>query len=351
MDVLSDVLRAVQLCGAVYLNAEFTAPWCLIGKAESDLCAAYLQQPNHVISYHLVTKGSCWTRLAGDGQASIRVAAGELLVVPHGESHLMGSDLSLEPASSAALLSRHFGTCPGELMHLRYGGGGAATAMICGFLVCDEDQSHSLLDSLPRLFKVNLGQGAEQAWLASALGFAAAEAAEPRAGSATVLAKLSELLFVEAVRRHIDTLPENEKGWLAAVRDRYVGRALSSLHAQPAHPWTVEELACQVGLSRSALAQRFTHLLGLPPMQYLARWRLHMAARLMRSDRKPLVELASRVGYDSESAFSRAFKREFGLPPASWRMHQERQASDVKASLVFPGMRNTGDATAAVRRM
>lgn len=349
MDALSDVLRAVQLSGAVYLNAEFTAPWCVVGKAESDLCAAYLPQPNHVITYHLVTQGSCWAKLAEDDQASIQVDAGELLVLPLGELHMMGSNLALEPTPAAALLAEHFDARPGEVMRLRHGGGGTATCMVCGFLVCDESQSHSLLASLPRLFKVDLGEGAEQAWLASALGFAAAEAAEPRAGSATVLAKLSELLFVEAVRRYIDTLPENEKGWLAAVRDRYVGRALSRLHAQPAYPWTVEELAGHAGLSRSALAQRFTQLLGLPPMQYLARWRLHLAARIMRGNKKPLVELASRVGYDSEAAFSRAFKREFGLPPASWRTHQERQAGDVKANPVRPLKRESGEPATFVR--
>lgn len=353
MDALSDVLRVVQLSGAVYLNAEFTAPWCLVGKAESDLCAAYLPRANRVISYHLITRGSCWARLEEDDddeQAPIQVSAGDLLVVPQGERHLMGSNLALKPTPSAQVLSEHVAMQPGEVMHLRYGGGGASTGMVCGFLVCDEGQSNSLLASLPRIFKVNLGEGREQVWLATALGFAAAEAAEPKAGSATVLAKLSELLFVEAVRRYIDTLPDNEKGWLAAVRDRYVGRALSRLHAQPAHPWTVEELASHAGLSRSSLAQRFTNLLGLPPMQYLARLRLHLAARLMRGDSKPLVELASRVGYDSEAAFSRAFKREFGLPPASWRTRQAQQASSAQATLAPPIKRDAGDVQAFARR-
>lgn len=355
MDALSDVLRVVQLSGAVYLTAEFTAPWCLIGRAESDLCAAYLPRANRVISYHLITKGSCWARLDDkddkeDAQAPIQVSAGDLLVVPQGECHLMGSNLALKPAPAAQVLAEHVDMQPGEVMHLRYGGGGASTAMVCGFLVHDESQSNSLLASLPRIFKVNLGEGTEQVWLATALGFAAAEAAEPRAGSATVLAKLSELLFVEAVRRYIDTLPDNEKGWLAAVRDRYVGRALSRLHAQPAHPWTVEELASHAGLSRSSLAQRFTHLLGMPPMQYLARLRLHLAARLMRGDSKPLVELASRVGYDSEAAFSRAFKREFGLPPASWRTHQERQTGGAQANLAPSVKRSAGDMPAFARR-
>lgn len=322
MDALSDVLRVVQLSGAVFLNGEFTAPWCVISKAESELCEAYLPPSDRVVSYHLITAGSCWTRLADDEHSAMRVDAGELLVVPQGETHLLGSDLKLPPTPSAPLLAESLQAHPGEVLRLMYGGGGEITRMVCGFLTCDEVLSNPLLTSLPRLFKVDMGGGVESAWLASALGFAATEAADPRAGSTSVLAKLSELLFVEAMRRCIETLPERQKGLLAALRDRYVGRALSSLHTHPAHPWTVDELAGKVGLSRSALAQRFSDLLGQPPMQYLAHWRLRLAARLLRNGNKSLVEVAGAVGYESEAAFSRAFKREFGLPPASWRSNQ-----------------------------
>jgi AraC-like DNA-binding protein len=163
--------------------------------------------------------------------------------------------------------------------------------------------------------------------------FAVDEAAGARAGSATVLAKLSELLFVEAVRRCIDTLPQNEKSWLAGLRDRFVGRALSLLHAQPARAWTVEELARKVGLSRSALAQRFSDFVGHPPMQYLARWRLQIAAQQLRLGEKSLAAVAEQVGYDSEAAFNRAFKREFGMPPASWRRSENESNSQRK----YPG--------------
>ncbi len=326
MDALSDVLRVVQLDGAVFLNGEFTAPWCVTSKAESELCAAYLPSFDRVVSYHLITDGSCWARLADDEHSAIRIEAGELLVVPQGEMHFLGSDLALEPTRSEPMLAELLEAHPGEVMRIVFGGGGAPTRMVCGFLSCDEVLSNPLLASLPRLFKIDVSKGLESAWLASALGFAAAEAADPRSGTASVLAKLSELLFVQAVRRYIDTLPESERGWLAAVRDRYVGRALSRLHAQPAHSWTVDELAGNVGLSRSALAQRFTDLIGQPPMQYLARWRLRLAARLLRGG-KPLTEVAETVGYDSEAAFSRAFKREFGLPPASWRTSQQSLAA------------------------
>ena len=203
-------------------------------------------------------------------------------------------------------------------MSLRYGGGGDTTRLICGFLASDSVLSNPLLAALPRLFRIGM-RGTDAAWLETSMRFAASEAALARAGGATVLGKLSELLFIEAVRRYTETLPANERGWLAGLRDRFVGRALSLMHARPAHPWTVDALGRQVGLSRSALAQRFTALLGQPPMQYLARWRLQLAARQLRGGDVPLAVVAEDVGYESEAAFNRAFKREFGVPPAAWR--------------------------------
>jgi len=324
----------VQLSGAVYLSAEFTAPWCVFAQADSDLCASYLPRSDRRVSYHLVAEGRCLARLADDRNSAIELEAGEVLVVPQGDEHVLGSDLGLTPEPAAPLLAKHLDLHPGEVIRVAYGGGGAPTRLVCGFLTCDGILSNPLLASLPRLFKVGVGTSVEAAWLASALGFAAAEAAFPRAGSATVLAKLSELLFVQAVRRCIDTLPQNQKGWLAALRDRYIGRALLKLHADPAHPWTVDELASNVGLSRSALAQRFSDLLGQPPMQYLAHWRLHLAAGELRNGSKSLAEVAGAAGYDSEPAFSRAFKRQFGLPPASWRTSQQSQED---AATLHPG--------------
>lgn len=326
MDVLSDVLRIVQLSGAVYLSAEFSAPWCITGRADSRVYAAFLPPSDRVVSYHLILEGHCQARLADDSKSVIRLDAGDVLVVPQGDEHLMGSDLSIPPEAGAPLLARQVAAHPGEVIRIAYGGGGEQTRMVCGFLTCEGLLSNPLLAALPRLFKVNVGNELESAWLASAVNFGAAEAAFPRAGSATVLAKLSELLFVQAVRRCIDSLPPHQKGWLAALRDRYVGGAMLKLHADPAHPWTVDELARAVGLSRSALAQRFTELLGQPPMQYLAQWRLHAAARQLRDSGQSLAEIADAAGYDSEPAFSRAFKRQFGLPPASWRTHQRSPA-------------------------
>lgn len=321
MDTLSDVLRIVQLSGAVYLSGEFTAPWCVEGRADSDLCAAYLPHCERVVSYHLVVEGSCLACLSNDRKTVLELHANDVLVVPQGDEHLLGSDLSLPPALAGPLLEDASAHAT-DVIRIVHGGGGATTRLLCGFLTCEGELGNPLLASLPRLFKVDVGNDAESAWLASALKFGATEAAFPRDGSATVLAKLSELLFVQAVRRCIDSLPPHQKGWLNALRDRYVGRAMVRLHAQPAYPWTVDELAHQVGLSRSALAQRFSELLGQPPMQYLAQWRLHAAARELCDGQKTLAEIADSAGYESEPSFSRAFKRQFGLPPASWRAQQ-----------------------------
>jgi AraC-like DNA-binding protein len=331
MDALSDVLRLVHLGGAVYLSADFTAPWCVVGEATPELCVAYLPRAERIVSYHLITEGSCWARLADDPSSSIRVDAGELLVVPQGESHLMGSSLELEPAPADEMLSQFLETVPGQVMKLNYGGGGTHTRLICGFLACDDTLTNPVLSALPRIFKIDMRNDSQSAWLESSLKLAAVEAADCRVGSAIVLSRLSELLFVEAVRRCVDALPADRKGWLAGVSDRFVGRALALLHAQPAHGWTVDELARKAGLSRSALAQRFTQLLGQPPMQYLARWRLQIAAEELRKGTQSLAAISERVGYDSEAAFNRAFKREFGMPPASWRRSQG--ATDGRDSL------------------
>jgi AraC-like DNA-binding protein len=335
MDALSDVLRVVQLTGAVYLDAAFTAPWSIIGHVDSALCSAYLPPSERVVSFHLVTQGSCWAMLPHDRGSALRVDAGDVIVVPQGETHVLGSSTELSPVPSAQLLASQVATAPGEVMTLAYGGGGAVTRIVCGFLSAQDIWRNPLLSALPRLFKVGM-RGSSASWLESSLRFATEEAASAHAGSATVLSKLSELVFVEAVRRYADTMPDDRKGWLAGLRDRFVARALALMHARPAHPWTVEDLAHQVGMSRSGFAQRFADLLGVPPMQYLAQWRLQLAAQQLRLADRPLASVAEDVGYESEAAFNRAFKREFGVPPATWR----RNAAD-------PANRDKGRASPA----
>jgi AraC-like DNA-binding protein len=317
MDALSDVLRVVRLTGAVYLDGALSSPWSIVVPADSPHCAAYLPASERVISFHLILDGECLAMLP-HGDSQVRLVAGDVIVVPQGETHVLASAAGLTPEFMAPLVAAQLQAAPGEVMTLAHGGGGPVTRMICGFLSAQEIRRNPLLSSLPRLFKVSV-RDAGAAWLESSLRFATEEAGAARAGGAAVLAKLAELLFVEAVRRYVDAIPDDRKGWLAGLRDRFVARALASMHAQPSHPWTVEALARHVGMSRSAFAERFADLLGIPPMQYLAQWRLQLAAQQLRNTDRPLAAIAEDVGYESEAAFNRAFKREFGAPPATWR--------------------------------
>jgi AraC-like DNA-binding protein len=314
MDALSDLLHAVKLNGALFLEGRFTAPWCIESHSGSESHGLF-GGLDHIVFFHIITEGRCKVRLATGGEA-LEAAAGDLILMPQDDTHLLGSDLQLAPVDGHSLVRP---APPGGMFTMDYDGGGEETRLMCGFLSCDRQLSRPLLDALPRLVRVPLGDGPGAAWLMSLLRRGAQENSAPGPGSGTLLAKLAELLFVEAMRRYIDALPEQQTGWLAGMRDRHVGRALSLIHGRPAHDWTVDELAERVGLSRSALAQRFVNLLGAPPMQYLTRWRLVLAAAALRSGNRTIARVAEESGYESESAFNRAFKREFGMPPASWR--------------------------------
>ncbi|HUL92422.1 MAG TPA: AraC family transcriptional regulator [Burkholderiales bacterium] len=319
MDALSDLLQAVKLNGALFLEGRFTAPWCIESHSGAESHGLF-GEFDHIVFFHIITEGRCKVRLAAGGEA-LEAAAGDLILMPQDDTHVLGSDLQLAPVDAHSLVRR---APPGGMLTMAYEGGGNETRLMCGFLSCDRQLSRPLLDALPRLARVPLGDGPGAAWLMSLLRRGALENSAPGPGSGTLLAKLAELLFVEAMRRYIEALPEQETGWLAGLRDRHVGRALSLMHGRPAHDWTVDDLAEQVGLSRSALAQRFANLLGVPPMQYLTRWRLVLAASALRSGDRAIAQVAEESGYDSESAFNRAFKREFGMPPAAWRRQGAR---------------------------
>jgi AraC-like DNA-binding protein len=312
-DALSDVLRAVRLGGGVFLDAEFTAPWCVGARIGPEDCRAFGVAPERVIATHFVIEGEL--RLAVDGEPPVELGAGDLVLLARNDPHRLGSDLSRPPVPADDLI---LPAAEGGLATIRHGGGGARAHIVCGFLA-SELSANPLFESLPRVFALRSGQGSARDWIEASFRFAAVELAAGRPGSDTVLAKLSELLFVEAVRACIATLPPGRKGWLAGLRDPHVGRALALLHGRVAHPWTVDELARQTGLSRSALGERFAALLGEPPMRYLARWRMGIAARRLRESHDPVAQIAADVGYDSEAAFHRAFKRELGVPPAAWR--------------------------------
>jgi AraC-like DNA-binding protein len=315
MDALSDVLRVANLTGGVFLHAEFFAPWCIVARVSPEHCAPALGPASHLIVYHYVVEGELHIRVDGEGDAIV-IGAGEVVLLPRNDLHLMGSDLSLPPVAGSDVIRP---PTNGGLFSIHHGGAGGRTQMICGFLGCASAEGNPVLSTLPPLLRLNLADDAAAAWIRSTFQYGAAEVAAGRPGSETVLAKLSELLFVEAVRRHAAALPESQTGWLSGLRDPYVARALALLHRDVARRWTVDDLGREVGLSRSALADRFIRLIGAPPMHYLAQWRMQVATQKLRSTNTSLGQVAETVGYDSEAAFSRAFKKAFGAAPATWR--------------------------------
>ncbi len=310
-DALSEVLRAVRLSGGVFLDAEFTAPWCVRSHLGPEDCRAFAVSPARVISAHYVFEGECM--LGVEGEAPVALRGGDLVLLARNDPHLLGSDLARPAVSGDDLIEPG----AGGLATIRHGGGGARTRIVCGYLASAGDSP--LMDSLPRVLTLRQTEGSARDWVESSFRFAAAEVAAGRPGSDMILAKLSELLFVEAVRACIARLPADRTGWLAGLRDPHVARALALLHERVAHPWTVDELARAIGVSRSVLGERFAALLGEPPMRYLTRWRMQLASRRLLECHDALARIAADVGYDSEAAFNRAFKRELGMPPAAWR--------------------------------
>ncbi len=313
MDVLSDVLRVVRLSGGVFLDAEFTAPWCVTSQIAPSDCEPYFPQPKHIICYHLIVEGAL--KLQVEDQPPVDVVAGQIVLLPRNDPHLLGSFLGAQPINTHTLIQPPSGRSLARIVH---GGGGESTRIVCGFLGCDTP-FYPLLATLPTVMMLDVRAAPSGMWMESSFQFAAREAASGDMGSATMLAKLSELLFVEAVRRYVAALRTEQRGWLAGLRDPVVGRALTLLHSRHREPWTAEQLAQDVGLSRSAFAERFTSLIGQPPMQYLTLWRMQLAAKRLRETTAPIARIAADVGYEAEAAFNRAFKREFGMPPAAWR--------------------------------
>ena len=314
-DTLSDVLRAVRLTGAVFFSIDAAEPWVAEAPAARALGPHIMPGVEHVIEYHVVTSGSCWGGIIDD--QPVRLEAGDVIVFPQGDAHVMASGPGMRGRPDVEM---HRAALHGKLPLVVSldGGGRERTGVICGFLGCDARPFNPLLSALPRVLHVrSLGQS--DGMLRSFVELALSESTSPRTGSDCVLARLSELLFVEVVRNHVASLPPEQTGWLAGLRDDAVGRALERLHQRPAHPWTIEELAKECAVSRATLAERFAHLVGVPPMQYLAQWRTQLAASLLRTTKAGLAEIAERVGYGSETALSRAFKREVGVAPAAYR--------------------------------
>jgi AraC-like DNA-binding protein len=316
MDALSDVLRVAHLTGGVFLHADFFEPWCIAARVAPEHCAPALGPASHLIIYHYVVEGELHIRVDGEDGEGLVLGTGAIVLLPRNDLHLMGSDLSLPPVAGSDIIQP---PKAGGLFSIHHGGGGKRTRMVCGFLGCNTAEGNPVISTLPPLLNLNLEQGGAAEWIRSTFQYAAEEVAAGRPGSETVLAKLSELLFVETVRRYAESLPQDHTGWLAGLREPYVARALALLHGDIARDWTVDDLGREVGLSRSALADRFIRLIGVPPMHYLANWRMQVAAQKLRDSSASLAQVAVAVGYDSEAAFSRAFKKTFGAAPATWR--------------------------------
>ena len=316
-DVLSDLLRTVRLTGAAFFDVVGKAPWVAEQPSREMVLPKILPGAEHLISYHVVTQGRCFGSLI-DGPP-IAVEAGEVIVFTHGDAHVMssGPGMRSRPVAPDMIETVTAGQLP---YFVSYGGDGAiSTKLVCGFLACDARPFNPLLDSLPRVIKSGHSKIADADWLGQFIRVAVMESATKRAGGESILAKLSELMFIEVVRRHLEVMPPDQSGWLAGLRDPFVGKALSLMHGQPAHNWTIEDLAKQVGQSRSVLAERFTGLVGTPPLHYLAKWRMQLASELLSSGKSNVASIAAEIGYESEAAFSRAFKKIMGVPPSAWR--------------------------------
>jgi AraC-like DNA-binding protein len=316
-DALSDVLRTVRLTGATFFDVVATAPWVAEQPTREMVLPKVLAGAEHLISYHVVTEGRCFASILGG--EPIAVEAGEVIVFTRGDPHVMSSSpgMRADPVAADALDGANASQLP---FFVNYGGEGPPSVkLVCGFLACDARPFNPLLANLPAVIKVGSPDGGDASWLGQFIRLARTESASKRAGGESVLAKVSELMFIEVVRRHIEALPQGQAGWLAGLRDPFVGKALSLMHGAPARTWTIEELARDAGASRSVLAERFAGLVGMPPMHYLANWRMQLASGLLSGGNANMASVAAEVGYGSEAAFSRAFKKMVGVPPSTWR--------------------------------
>ena len=317
MDLLSDVLKVVSLQSAIYFNAEFSDPWC-VHMPESREVAPLLKLDafaDHVIIFHLLCAGDAYVQLEDGTKLALR--SGDIVTFPHGDPHIIGGGRVIQPIEAQEALP----VLMAQGLELARGGGGGpqCARFICGFLACEPRLSRSFLDGMPPLLVVNVKDDPAGQWLENSLRFSVAEAVRKRPGAEGMLAKLSEVVFAETLRHYVRDLPANVTGWLAATRDPQVSRALAILHRRYAEPWTVAALAREVALSRTVLAERFRHFLDVPPMAYLTRWRLRLGARALLTSSRSVAEIAAEVGYASEAAFNRAFKREYDLPPVGYR--------------------------------
>ena len=327
MDVLSDVLSVIRLTGAVFYDVEAQSPFAAESPSTAAIADRVMTGAGHVIGFHIMTRGSAWAELIGRPEPPIHFRAGEIIVFPEGDRNIMASAPGMRGEIDDSLYYRPADRLLPFSIKVNSPSGIDACRFVCGYFGCDSRPFNPLLNALPRVVHSPLSK-ASQGWLTSLLDVAVKESAERSAGSEAMLAKLAELMFVEVMRDHIDSLPEDARGWFAALRNPKIGAALRLIHGRPTDPWTLDSLAREIGLSRSAFAEQFTAYVQIPPMQYLGRWRLQIATRLLDTQGVSIAQAAAEVGYQSEAAFNRAFKRYVGVTPGAWlRDHRARRAA------------------------
>lgn len=310
MDPLSDLLRVVRLDGAFFFAVEAAEPWSVEALAARELSPRIMPAAEHLISYHILTEGRCYGGLIGEDQ--VELVPGDVIVFPHGDAHVMSSGRGVRVRPEIHTSS------PARYPHTVLLGdeGPRVTSFVCGFLGCDRRPFNPLLGALPRRMHM---RGMSSPWLDGFTRQLTEESRLGRAGADSVLTRLAELMFIDVLRRYLEDLPPGQTGWLAGLHDEVVGRVLTLLHGCPGHPWTLPDLAREAASSRSNVAKRFTLLVGQPPMQYLTQWRMQVAANLLAQSAAKVATIGVEVGYDSEAAFSRAFKKATGLAPGAWR--------------------------------
>ena len=314
MDALSEALQSVRMTAAIFHNAEYTAPWGDASPPAAEIASALAPGFEHMVVFHLVTEGHAVARM--EGFPDMPLEAGDIVIIPHGDAHTLQNGSPAEFRRDDAAIRKFLA---GDLSITRHGGGGEVTRFVCGYFGCERQACRLFLAGLPPMIRINVRGDASGAWLETSIRHLVSETEAHNPGGMVLLSKMAEALFVEALRRFMREMPEEETGWLAGARDPLVGAALAAIHRHPHRHWTLPDLAAEAGTSRSVLSERFHHFLGESPMNYLSRWRLQLAARLLTGDRKTMIEVAMDVGYESEAAFNRAFKREFGFPPAQYR--------------------------------
>jgi AraC-like DNA-binding protein len=341
MDALSEIPHSVRLEGAVFYNAEFRAPWGFRSPPSCEVAAFLRKGPKHVIIFHLLTAGRARGEVEHSAH-SVELVPGDIVVFPHGDAHIISNGSPTRIVNNGEHLEEVFSQ---GMVLARYGGGGESTLFVGGYMECDRELSKTFLGGLPPLFKVNIRNDPAGRWLENSIKFSASQASANREGSDALLARISEALFVETLRHYMAELPPQQTGWLAGARDPAVGAALANMHRAPEHAWTIASLAQQVGVSRSVLAERFRQYLGEPPMTYLSRWRLQLGARMLTSTSYSVARVSGEEGYESEQAFNRAFKREFGAPPARFRLRARSAQRVVQAGKGQTDMNHSSPAT------